>query len=114
MTPYSYRSKSWREQSKESITAWQKQITDLRNLSNLENWTSERFEIEIAQRLDADLRKIWDFGSKYSRRYRKSQLGQAFKKALVEIIDYGTIEPSRKRGLLKAIETTRRKMHGKR
>jgi hypothetical protein len=113
MAPYSDQSKRWREQNQESIRQWQAEIADLRHLGNLENWTAERLEIEIAQKLDADLRTIWDFASRYSRRYKKSKLGQFFKKALVEIIDYGIIEPSRKKHLLRSIETTRRKMNAR-
>lgn len=113
MAPYSEKSKQWRAHNKESIEKWQETVADLRNLANLENWTYERLDIEIAQRLDTDLRKIWDFSLKYSMRYKKSSLGKFFGTALTEIRDYGTIEPSRKERLLKAIETTRRKWHGK-
>lgn len=113
MTPYSDTSKRWREKNKESISEWQKTIADLRNLGNLENWSYERLEMEIAQRLDTELRKIWDFSLMYSLKYKKSNLSKFFGSALSEIRDYGTIEPSRRRRLLKAIETTGRKMYGK-
>ena len=79
----------------------------------MENWTHERLEIEMAQLLDLDLRKIWDFATMYASRYRKSNLGEFFSYVVSEIIDYGTIEPSRKERIRKAIETTRRKMYGK-
>lgn len=113
MAPYSEKSKQWREKNKESIADWRKTIEDLRNLANLENWSYERLDMEIAQRLDTDLRKIWDFSLMYSLKYKKSNLGKFFGSALTEIRDYGTIELSRKKRLLAASETTRRKMHGK-
>jgi len=112
--PYSDKSKRWREENKASVDAWRKTIEDLRQLANLENWAYERLEIEIAQRLDRELREIWDFGSWYSKKYPKSEFGLFLKKAVAEIVDHGTIEPSRKKRLLRAIETTRRKMHDKR
>lgn len=113
MAPYSEKSKQWREKNKEPIEKWQETVADLRNLANLENWTYERLETEIAQLLDSDLRKIWDFASMYASRYRKSNLGEFFSYVVTEVIDYGTIEPSRKESIRKAIETTRRKMYGK-
>ena len=114
MAPYSDGSKLWRQQNKDSVQKWQTEMNDLRNLANLENWTHERLDIEVAQRLDTDLRKIWEFCYRYTARYRGSNLAKFFGEALAEIREYGTLEPSRKRRLLKAIETTGRKMHGKR
>ena len=113
MAPYSEKSKQWRRNNEASIVKWRKTVEELRNLANLENWTYERLDIEIAQRLDTDLRKIWDFSLKYSTRYKKSRLSKFYGSTLSEIRDYGTIEPLRKRQLFKAIETTRRKIHGK-
>ena len=113
MAPYSEKSKRWREENHKFILEWRRKIDDLRNLGNLENWTHERLEIEIAQLLDSDLRKIWDFANMCTSHYRTSKLSEYFGRALAEIRDYGTIELSRKNKLLKSIERTRRKMYGR-
>ena len=113
MSPYSEKSKQWRAKNKEAISEWQQKIADLRNLGNLENWTYERLEIEIAQLLSSDLRKVYDFSISYIRRYKRGNFREYIAGAAKEILDYGTIEPSRLYRLRRAIETTIRRMHGK-
>ena len=112
MSPYSERSKQWRQLNKSSIVEWQNKIADLRNLGNLENWTYERLEIEIAQRLPSGLRKIYDFALSYIRKYKRGNFREYIAGVAKEILDYGTIEPERLIRIQKAIQTTIRRMHG--
>ena len=104
------RNKWWREQNKESIAQWRKKMDELRGWGYAENWNYERLEIETAQLLDQNLRVIWDFASYYRSRTKSGTLRKTFLDALHEINEYGTIEPQWKRELIKAIETTRKKM----
>lgn len=113
MSPYSERSKQWREKNKEFIVEWQKKVDDLRNLGNLENWTYERLEIEIAQQLPSNLRKIYDFALSYIRRYKTGRFREYMAETAKEILDHGTIEPSRLDRLKKSIETAVRRMNEK-
>lgn len=117
MTPYSDKSKKWRELNKDSILQWKKKFDELLNRRAYEGWDAEKFEMEIGSSLsDQDLMDIWFFITSYVARsspYSKSPLVKFYKDAINEIRDFGTVEPSRKRILLKSVETTRRKMSGK-
>lgn len=116
MAPYSDKSKKWRENNQEIIQQWRKKFDELLNRRAYEGWDAEKFEMEIGSSLpDQDLRDIWFFITSYVARsspYSKSPLVKFYKDAINEIRDFGTIESSRKRVLLKSIETTRRKMRG--
>lgn len=115
MSPQSDQGRQWRAIHKKQVEEWRAQIDELRNLANLENWTPERLEIEIAQRLPADLRIIWDFALEYLTRIKKTGFSQYLAEALREIREYGMIAPGRKMQLLKAIDTAKRKIkYGKR
>lgn len=113
MSPYSKESILWRKNNEKFIIEWQKRIEDLRNLGHLENWTYERLEFEIAQRLATDLRRIYDFACSYTRRYKTGKFRKYMADAVREIIDYGVVEPNRLKRLQKAIETTVRRMNEK-
>ena len=117
MTPHSEKSKKWREDNKELILKWKKKFEELLNRRTQEWWNAERFEMEIGSSLeDQDLRDAWFFITFYvasSSPYSTSQLVKFYKDAINEIRDFGTLEPSRKRKLLRSVVTTRRKMHGK-
>lgn len=114
MAPHSDRNKKWREQNKEVISHWKKKFDELLDRRSHEWWDEDKFEMEIGNALqDQDLRDIWFFVTSYVSRYPRSNLSQFFSKAIEEIKTFGTIEPYKKRHLVKSIETTRRKMSGK-
>ncbi len=117
MAPYSEKSKKWREENKVHIEEWKGKFKELLNRRTQEWWNTERFEMEIGSSLsDAKLRDAWFFITYYvakSTPYSKSQLVKFFKNAINEIIDFGILEPSRKRKLLKSVATIRRKTHGR-
>ena len=91
----SKRTLEWRTKNSAAIFEWRQKIADLRNLSNLESWSYEKLEIEIAQLLHPKLREIYDFATSYSRRYKKGPFKQYMDEAVAEIVEYGSIEPSR-------------------
>ena len=47
----SKRTLEWREKNRDAVTQWRNAIEELRKAANLENWTYERLEIEIARTL---------------------------------------------------------------
>ena len=116
MSPYSEKSKKWREHNKTNIELWKKKFDELLNRRTQEWWNAERFEMEMGSAIeDSDLRDAWFFITAYVARsspYSKSPLVKFYKDAINEIRDFGTIETSRKNRLLRSVVTTRKKMHG--
>lgn len=113
MAPYSDKSKKWRENNKEVVNKWRVQVDELRNLANLENWSYERLEIEIAQKLHPKLREIYDFASSYARRYKSGKFRKMMAEAAAEIAEFSTIEPSRFYTLKRAIKGAQRRIDEK-
>jgi len=109
----SKRTIEWREKNRDAVTQWRNSIAELRKVANLENWAYERLEIEIAQRLPSKLREIFDFTTSYTRRYKSGKFRKYMDEAASEIIEYGTLEPSRYYTLIKNISIVKEKMHGK-
>lgn len=111
MAPYSDKSKRWREKNKENVKTWRELVGELRNLANLENWSYEKLEIEIAQKLHPKLREIFDFASSYAREHKSGKFRKLMADVDAEIIEFGTVEPSRFYSIKKAIEGAKRRMN---
>ena len=113
--PHSNKSKNWRENNQNIILKWKKKFNELLDRRAHEWWDEEKFQMEIGNALeDQALKDIWFFAIFYISRYPRSSLSQFFSKAVEEIKNFGTLEPSRKNHLLKSTQTTRRKMNVKR
>lgn len=109
----SKRTLEWREKNKAKIAEWRQAVQELRNLANLENWSYERLEIEIAQLLHPKLRIIFDYAINYTRRHKRGQFRELMANTAAEIMEYGTIEPSRFNAITKAIEGAKRRVNAK-
>lgn len=104
------KSRQWRHLHHQKIQEWRERIQELGRWANLERWTYERFDMELGQLLDQDLREIWFFAGFYVSRTKAGSLRKTFVDAIREIREYGTIEPSLKKRLLRAIQATKRKL----
>lgn len=114
MSPYSEKSKLWREQNKELIAQWKKKYEELLDRRRFEWWNQEKFDGEIGSALpNVELQDIWFFVTSYAASHPSSHLGFFYAMAAEEIKTYGTIELSRLRRIQKSIQTTRRKKYGK-
>jgi hypothetical protein len=109
----SKRTLEWREKNKEKIAEWRQRVQERRDLANLENWSYERLEIEIAQLLYPKLRVIYDYAINYTRRHKSGQFRELMANAVAEISEFGTIEPSRFNAINKAIEGAKRRINAK-
>ena len=109
MSPYSKTSIDWREQNKEAVEQWKKKYQEIIAQSRQEWWSTEQLETEIGASLgDQELRDIWFFARWYIGSHR-SPLANFFGETMKELKNFGTLEPARKRRIMKSIATTRRK-----
>ena len=107
----SKRTIEWRERYSEKIKQWKKEMEELRARSYEENWTQDRYQMEIMQKIENQkMRDVFIFAKNYIARYKRGKFRELMAKAYQEMVDYGVIEPSRLTYLERSINTARRKM----
>ncbi|MBI3017406.1 MAG: hypothetical protein HYY62_05370 [Deltaproteobacteria bacterium] len=104
----------WIKENQEYILKWKEIYEKLYRQSLEEWWSTQRFEQEIGSSLlDSELRDFWFFCGSYIEQHPNGQLAKDLKKALKDLKEFGTLEPSEKRRFLKTMATVRRKKYGK-
>ena len=90
------KTKVWREKNKDSIQLWRKKMDELIARSYGENWSHERYEMEVMQHIENQkMREVFLFAKNYIARYKTGKFRSLMAETYQEIIDYGVIEPSR-------------------
>ena len=114
MSPQSNKSIQWRSIHKNQIEEWKRRFEELRNFAIRAGCSQEKFETELAQIIDdPDVRDFWFFANSYVNTHRGTAFTKFLNEAISEIRTYGILEPARKKRLIKAMQTTRRKMDAK-
>ena len=110
----SQRTLEWRERNKELIQQWQAKMRELRLQIGMERGDQDKIEMEILQLLpNQTLREVFTFAKNYIFKYKSGKFRALMNNAYREILEFGTIEPSRLNFFKQRIESARRKMKWK-
>ncbi|OGQ33664.1 MAG: hypothetical protein A3A72_05555 [Deltaproteobacteria bacterium RIFCSPLOWO2_01_FULL_38_9] len=106
----SKRTLEWRDTQKDYIEKWRIKIKELHQLSFLERWNQDKFEMEVLRFIENQkMKAVFIFAKNFIDRYKEGKFQKEMTRIYKEIIDYGVIEPSRLHYFFNLIENMRRK-----